>query len=100
HPPSPTTKMRTDEASGTVLHRLIQEQLRYGNPTDAHTLLAIQQQALRRGGRGSSSSGGAGSSQVVFRKPLPRRSLSPRSFLPGRRAPVARSNTQADYQAL
>lgn len=39
--------MRTDEASSTVLHRLIQEQLRYGNPTDAHTLLAIQQQALR-----------------------------------------------------
>lgn len=39
--------MRTDETSSTVLHRLIQEQLRYGNPTDARTLLAIQQQALR-----------------------------------------------------
>ncbi|XP_076871238.1 angiomotin-like 2a [Brachyhypopomus gauderio] len=50
--------MRTaEESSGTVLHRLIQEQLRYGNPTDARTLLAIQQQALR----GGSSGGGAGS---------------------------------------
>ncbi|KAK3560779.1 hypothetical protein QTP86_019472 [Hemibagrus guttatus] len=48
--------MRTEEASSTVLHRLIQEQLRYGNPTDARTLLAIQQQALR-----STVSGGAGS---------------------------------------
>ncbi|XP_029110279.1 angiomotin-like 2a isoform X2 [Scleropages formosus] len=46
-----------EESSGTVLHRLIQEQLRYGNPTDARTLLAIQQQALR----GGSSGGGAGS---------------------------------------
>lgn len=49
--------MRTAEESGTVLHRLIQEQLRYGNPTDTRTLLAIQQQALR----GGSSGGGAGS---------------------------------------
>ncbi|KAG7488200.1 hypothetical protein MATL_G00031750 [Megalops atlanticus] len=50
--------MRTaEETSGTVLHRLIQEQLRYGNPTDTRTLLAIQQQALRGGGSG----GGAGS---------------------------------------
>ncbi|KAG5276216.1 hypothetical protein AALO_G00129350 [Alosa alosa] len=50
--------MRTaEESSGTVLHRLIQEQLRYGNPTDTRTLLAIQQQALR----GGSSGGGAGS---------------------------------------
>ncbi|XP_076832830.1 angiomotin-like 2b [Brachyhypopomus gauderio] len=56
--------MRTEETSGTVLHRLIQEQLRYGNPTDTRTLLAIQQQALRRGGgSGGSSSGGGGSSQ-------------------------------------
>lgn len=44
----------TEESSGTVLHRLIQEQLRYGNPTDTRTLLAIQQQALR-GGSGSNS---------------------------------------------
>ncbi|XP_020558294.1 angiomotin-like protein 2 isoform X1 [Oryzias latipes] len=52
--------MRTSEASsGTVLHRLIQEQLRYGNLTDTRTLLAIQQQALRGGG--SSSGGGTGS---------------------------------------
>ncbi|KAJ8375180.1 hypothetical protein SKAU_G00057600 [Synaphobranchus kaupii] len=55
---STTGEMRTAEESyGTVLHRLIQEQLRYGNPTDARTLLAIQQQALRGGGSG----GGAGS---------------------------------------
>ncbi|KAK6310414.1 hypothetical protein J4Q44_G00184690 [Coregonus suidteri] len=50
----------TEEPSGTVLHRLIQEQLRYGNPTDARTLLAIQQQALR-GGNGGSPGGGTGS---------------------------------------
>ncbi|RVE74041.1 hypothetical protein OJAV_G00037240 [Oryzias javanicus] len=54
------TDMRTSEASsGTVLHRLIQEQLRYGNLTDTRTLLAIQQQALRGGS--SSSGGGTGS---------------------------------------
>lgn len=42
--------MRTaEDSSGTVLHRLIQEQLRYGNLTDTRTLLAIQQQALRGG---------------------------------------------------
>ncbi|XP_051874800.1 angiomotin-like 2a [Pristis pectinata] len=45
--------MRTaEDSSGTVLHRLIQEQLRYGNLTDNRTLLAIQQQAMR-GGTGS-----------------------------------------------
>uniref|UniRef100_F7C9B9 Angiomotin-like protein 2 n=1 Tax=Ornithorhynchus anatinus TaxID=9258 RepID=F7C9B9_ORNAN len=45
--------MRTvEESSGTVLHRLIQEQLRYGNLTENRTLLAIQQQALRGGGGG------------------------------------------------
>ncbi|KAA8589752.1 hypothetical protein FQN60_013117 [Etheostoma spectabile] len=50
--------MRTAEgSSGTVLHRLIQEQLRYGNLTDTRTLLAIQQQALR----GGSGGGGTGS---------------------------------------
>lgn len=54
----PLTEMRTAEgSSGTVLHRLIQEQLRYGNLTDTRTLLAIQQQALR----GGSSGGGTGS---------------------------------------
>uniref|UniRef100_A0A8C6YK48 Angiomotin like 2 n=1 Tax=Nothoprocta perdicaria TaxID=30464 RepID=A0A8C6YK48_NOTPE len=47
--------MRTaEDSSGTVLHRLIQEQLRYGNLTENRTLLAIQQQALRgAGGAGS-----------------------------------------------
>ncbi|XP_020774489.1 angiomotin-like 2a [Boleophthalmus pectinirostris] len=52
--------MRTaEDSSGTVLHRLIQEQLRYANMSDARTLLAIQQQALRGGS--SSSGGGTGS---------------------------------------
>ncbi|XP_046892941.1 angiomotin-like 2a isoform X2 [Hypomesus transpacificus] len=49
--------MRTaEDSSSTVLHRLIQEQLRYGNPNHTPTLLAIQQQALR----GGSGGGGAG----------------------------------------
>ncbi|XP_029551258.1 angiomotin-like 2a isoform X2 [Salmo trutta] len=53
--------MRTaEESSGTVLHRLIQEQLRYGNPTDTTTLLALQQQALRGGSNSSSGGGGGG----------------------------------------
>ncbi|KAI4877696.1 hypothetical protein NFI96_025639, partial [Prochilodus magdalenae] len=95
HPPSPTTKMRTDEASGTVLHRLIQEQLRYGNPTDAHTLLAIQQQALRRGGRGSSSSGGAGSSQSSSESLSQEEPQSPK--LSARQEPQGQEY-QADYQ--
>ncbi|XP_014818408.1 PREDICTED: angiomotin-like protein 2 isoform X2 [Calidris pugnax] len=43
--------MRTaEDSNGTVLHRLIQEQLRYGNLSENRTLLAIQQQALRSGG--------------------------------------------------
>ncbi|KFM11403.1 Angiomotin-like 2, partial [Aptenodytes forsteri] len=46
--------MRTaEDSNGTVLHRLIQEQLRYGNLTENRTLLAIQQQALRGSGAGS-----------------------------------------------
>ncbi|XP_004588384.2 angiomotin-like protein 2 isoform X2 [Ochotona princeps] len=49
--------MRTlEDSSGTVLHRLIQEQLRYGNLTETRTLLAIQQQALR-GGAGAGAPG-------------------------------------------
>nr|XP_023678068.1 angiomotin-like protein 2 [Paramormyrops kingsleyae]XP_023678069.1 angiomotin-like protein 2 [Paramormyrops kingsleyae] len=48
--------MRTaEDSTSTVLHRLIQEQLRYGNPTDTRTLLAIQQQALRGAGSARSS---------------------------------------------
>ncbi|XP_068613850.1 angiomotin-like 2a [Brachionichthys hirsutus] len=47
-----------EEPSGTVLHRLIQEQLRYGNPTDTRTLLAIQQQALRGGSNSGPGGGG------------------------------------------
>ncbi|KAM5293155.1 angiomotin-like protein 2 isoform 1-T1 [Ctenodactylus gundi] len=53
--------MRTlEDSSGTVLHRLIQEQLRYGNLTETRTLLAIQQQALR----GGAGTGGTGSPQT------------------------------------
>ncbi|KFW66292.1 Angiomotin-like 2, partial [Pygoscelis adeliae] len=48
--------MRTaEDSNGTVLHRLIQEQLRYGNLTENRTLLAIQQQALRGSAGGSGS---------------------------------------------
>nr|XP_046216338.1 angiomotin-like 2a [Oncorhynchus gorbuscha] len=64
----------TEEPSGTVLHRLIQEQLRYGNPTDARTLLAIQQQALR-GGSGGSPGGGPGSGAEEVPSGSPRTSL-------------------------
>ncbi|TKS74810.1 Angiomotin-like 2a [Collichthys lucidus] len=54
--------MRTaEDSSGTVLHRLIQEQLRYGNLTDTRTLLAIQQQALRGGSSSGGGGGGTGS---------------------------------------
>lgn len=53
--------MRTlEDSSGTVLHRLIQEQLRYGNLTETRTLLAIQQQALQ----GGAGAGGIGSPQA------------------------------------
>ncbi|XP_078403630.1 angiomotin isoform X2 [Cetorhinus maximus] len=40
-------EMRNSEegASGTVLQRLLQEQLRYGNPTENRNLLALHQQA-------------------------------------------------------
>uniref|UniRef100_A0A673HCZ3 Angiomotin-like 2a n=1 Tax=Sinocyclocheilus rhinocerous TaxID=307959 RepID=A0A673HCZ3_9TELE len=51
------------KAHDSEIYFLIQEQLRYGNPTDAHTLLAIQQQALQRGGGVRGGSGGTGSSQ-------------------------------------
>ncbi|KAJ8277068.1 hypothetical protein GJAV_G00071120 [Gymnothorax javanicus] len=85
--------MRTaEESCGTVLHRLIQEQLRYGNGTDTRTLLAIQQQALRGAGSGG---GGAGS---------PRSSLeslsqdeSPLLQLSARQEPQGQEH-QADYQ--
>uniref|UniRef100_A0A8C5MKG1 Angiomotin like 2 n=1 Tax=Leptobrachium leishanense TaxID=445787 RepID=A0A8C5MKG1_9ANUR len=55
--------MRTaEDSSGTVLHRLIQEQLRYGNLSENRTLLAIQQQALRGGGGGGGGTGSPRSS--------------------------------------
>uniref|UniRef100_A0A3B5L4V8 Angiomotin like 2b n=1 Tax=Xiphophorus couchianus TaxID=32473 RepID=A0A3B5L4V8_9TELE len=60
----------TEEPSGTVLHRLIQEQLRYGNPTDTRTLLAIQQQALRGGGGSGSNSGPSSGESLTQEDPL------------------------------
>ncbi|KAM5179874.1 angiomotin-like protein 1 isoform 2-T2 [Mantella aurantiaca] len=39
-----------DVTTGTVLHRLIQEQLRYGNPNENMNLLAIQHQATGTSG--------------------------------------------------
>ncbi len=86
--------MRSEEASGTVLHRLIQEQLRYGNPTDARTLLAIQQQALRRGGVGVGS-GGAGSSQSSSESLSQDEPQSPQ--LSARQEPQGQEH-QVDYQ--
>lgn len=69
--PTARAEMRTaEDSNGTVLHRLIQEQLRYGNLTENRTLLAIQQQALRGGGgagspRSSLESLSAEESQMV-----------------------------------
>ncbi|XP_054645487.1 angiomotin-like 2a isoform X2 [Dunckerocampus dactyliophorus] len=55
--------MRTAEAApATVLHRLIQEQLRFGKLADTRALLAIQQQALRGGGRAGVGGGDGGTS--------------------------------------
>lgn len=56
HPPNfpriPEVEMRgsEDAAAGTVLQRLIQEQLRYGTPTENMNLLAIQHQATGSAG--------------------------------------------------
>ncbi|TRY58649.1 hypothetical protein DNTS_024792 [Danionella cerebrum] len=83
--------MRTaEDSSGTVLHRLIQEQLRYGNPTDP-TLLAIQQQALR----GGSSGGGAGSPRSSLESLTQEESLSLQ--LSTRQEPQGQEH-QGDYQ--
>nr|XP_055058339.1 angiomotin-like protein 2b [Misgurnus anguillicaudatus] len=90
-----SNKMRGEEASGTVLHRLIQEQLRYGNPTDAHTLLAIQQQALRRGGGVGGGSGGACSPQSSFESLSQEELQSPQ--LSTRQEPQGQEH-QVDYQ--
>uniref|UniRef100_A0A4W5PF72 Angiomotin like 2b n=1 Tax=Hucho hucho TaxID=62062 RepID=A0A4W5PF72_9TELE len=93
----------TEEPSGTVLHRLIQEQLRYGNPTDARTLLAIQQQALR-GGSGGSPGAGPGSGAGEGPGGSPRSSLESltqedSSFLQlsARQEPQGQEH-QGDYQ--
>ncbi|KAM6948752.1 angiomotin-like 2a [Aplochiton taeniatus] len=85
----------TEEPSGTVLHRLIQEQLRYGNPTDARTLLAIQQQALRGGG----SNGSAGEASGSPRSSLESLSQEEASYpqLCARQEPQGQEH-QVDYQ--
>ncbi|XP_075402586.1 angiomotin-like protein 1 isoform X2 [Tenrec ecaudatus] len=51
-PRIPEVEMRgsEDAAAGTVLQRLIQEQLRYGTPTENMNLLAIQHQATGSAG--------------------------------------------------
>ncbi|XP_052405631.1 angiomotin-like 2a [Carassius gibelio] len=92
---SPSNKMRGEEASSTVLHRLIQEQLRYGNPTDARTLLAIQQQALRRGGGVGGANRGAGSSQSSSESLSQEEPQSPQ--LSARQEPQGQEH-QVDYQ--
>ncbi|NXF59095.1 AMOL2 protein, partial [Ciccaba nigrolineata] len=62
--------MRTaEDSNGTVLHRLIQEQLRYGNLTENRTLLAIQQQALRGGGGGGAVGAGSPRSSLESLSP-------------------------------
>ncbi|CAM4593658.1 unnamed protein product [Leuciscus chuanchicus] len=92
---SSSNKMRGEDASGTVLHRLIQEQLRYGNPTDARTLLAIQQQALRRGGGVGAGSGGACSPQSSSESLSQEEPQSPQ--LSARQEPQGQEH-QVDYQ--
>lgn len=90
-----SNKMRGEETSGTVLHRLIQEQLRYGNPTDARTLLAIQQQALRQGGGVGAGSGGACSPQSSSESLSQEEPQSPQ--LSARQEPQGQEH-QVDYQ--
>nr|XP_009688484.1 PREDICTED: angiomotin-like protein 1 [Struthio camelus australis] len=61
HPPNflrlSEVEMRGSEeaAAGTVLQRLIQEQLRYGNPSENMNLLAIQHQATGSAGPSNST---------------------------------------------
>ncbi|KAM8851398.1 angiomotin-like 2a isoform 1-T1 [Spinachia spinachia] len=87
----------TEEPSGTVLHRLIQEQLRYGNPTDTRTLLAIQQQALRGGsGSGPSSGGDLGRSPQSSLESLTQEE-PPFPQLSARQEPQGQEH-QGDYQ--
>ncbi|KAG7264357.1 hypothetical protein CRUP_028933, partial [Coryphaenoides rupestris] len=94
--PQPSMKS-TEEPSGTVLHRLIQEQLRYGNPTDTRTLLAIQQQALRGGsGSGPSSGGDAARSPRSSLESLTQEDLQ-YPQLSARQEPQGQEH-QADYQ--
>ncbi|XP_006889995.1 PREDICTED: angiomotin [Elephantulus edwardii] len=57
-----------DQPSGgtTVLQRLLQEQLRYGNPSENRSLLAIQQQAAGNGPPFSSGAGNPGPQNEVL----------------------------------
>ncbi|EPY74279.1 hypothetical protein CB1_002148001 [Camelus ferus] len=69
-PAPPAIEMRNSEEqpSGgtTVLQRLLQEQLRYGNPNENRNLLAIHQQATGNGPPFPSGSGNAGPQNDVL----------------------------------
>ncbi|XP_029816822.1 angiomotin-like protein 1 [Manacus vitellinus] len=76
-PPSfrrvPETEMRGAEevAAGTVLQRLIQERLRYGNPSENMNLLAIQHQATGSAGPSNSTASTLSSAENLAPEDLP-----------------------------
>uniref|UniRef100_A0A8C3RB16 Angiomotin like 1 n=1 Tax=Cyanoderma ruficeps TaxID=181631 RepID=A0A8C3RB16_9PASS len=76
-PPSfrrvPEVEMRGAEevAAGTVLQRLIQERLRYGNPSENMNLLAIQHQATGSGGPSNSTASTLSSAENLAPEDLP-----------------------------
>uniref|UniRef100_A0A8D2NYH8 Angiomotin like 1 n=1 Tax=Zosterops lateralis melanops TaxID=1220523 RepID=A0A8D2NYH8_ZOSLA len=58
-------------AAGTVLQRLIQERLRYGNPSENMNLLAIQHQATGSGGPSNSTASTLSSAENLAPEDLP-----------------------------
>ncbi|KAM7066808.1 angiomotin-like protein 1 isoform 1-T1 [Acridotheres tristis] len=76
-PPSfrrvPEAEMRGAEevAAGTVLQRLIQERLRYGNPSESMNLLAIQHQATGSAGPSNSTASTLSSAENLAPEDLP-----------------------------
>ncbi|KAL9865881.1 angiomotin-like protein 1 isoform 7-T8 [Geothlypis trichas] len=76
-PPSfrrvPEAEMRGAEevAAGTVLQRLIQERLRYGNPSENMNLLAIQHQATGSAGPSNSTASTLSSAENLAPEDLP-----------------------------
>ncbi|XP_045433978.1 angiomotin-like protein 1 isoform X4 [Pipistrellus kuhlii] len=58
-----------DAAAGTVLQRLIQEQLRYGTPTENMNLLAIQHQATGSAGPAHPTTGFSSSENLAQEDP-------------------------------